>query len=161
MSADEHLSGPQFQAVHRGIHLGDPDSPKTAALYDRIKDNPQSAVRAASRNTRFSSGHLRQGSGYAGVHWTDTQDVADKFAVNHWQTDHLGVTLHANVRNGSVMQPGTPEHTRAVQGLAILGEDGGEHEVTVRPGDRVQVTGVTIHHRGESTFHPVNRSVKA
>lgn len=163
MAASDHLGG-QFTPVHRGVFFGDPSiHPKVAELADRVTADPRAALRAASKNTRFSSGHLRSDKGAVGIHWSTEQDVADKFGRGHWPENHVGVTLHGEAPHDSILHEGTPEHARIAPNTAVLGDSGGEHEVTMYPGRSVRLTGITVHHSGQSTYHelPKPKDVRA
>jgi hypothetical protein len=80
--------------------------------------------------------------GSLGRHWTTNKRVAESFANDTADPDEPTTIVSALVRGKHIIPTGTEEwHNEA--GLYGAEEDSVESEMTVRPGARVHVTGIT------------------
>jgi hypothetical protein len=142
MSANEHL-GPQFEELHRGLHMGTTDDHNVEAMHaDPVK-------------------YLHEnGTGYGknvGIHWTDSTHSATNFAMNRdmhgWAHEgdeddepggHTsGLILHAKVEPKHILKHGSEEWENYADFNQIQHEDSDEQEKTVREHAPVHITHVT------------------
>jgi hypothetical protein len=154
MEHEQRPSQPEPGSVHlwRGLHLGEGDAREAALLHH----DPAAAIYRKGR---------------AGIHWTDDQTSAWRFAhgrdAEGWREDpdadetshSMGVIFHGQVHPRHILQEGSEELENYRDAYAILHEGHPEQEVTVREGAPVHITGLTATTVGpdgeeRSTYHP-------